>query len=105
MDYQIIWEPRAIEDLAQIVRFIAGDNSVAAQKAGTAILQKAALLASFPRIGRAYSKLNRDDVREFPFPPYRIFYHVKDSQRVVRILKIWHGARREPYFDGMELND
>lgn len=83
MDYKVIWEIKAIEDLAEVVRFISRDNATIAHKTGTAILQKAGMLASFPRVGRVYSKFNRDDVREVSVPPYRIFYHIKDSQRVV----------------------
>jgi toxin ParE1/3/4 len=96
MDYKVIWDDQAIEELAQAVRFIAPNNLAAARKTGEAILQKAATLGSFPRLGKMFSKLNRDDVREIPIPPYRIFYHIKDTEHAVRILKVWHGSRQEP---------
>ena len=96
MDYKVIWDDQAIAELGQAVRFIASNNPVAARKSGEAIFQKAGVLGSFPRLGKVYSKLNRDDVREIPVPPYRIFYHIQDTERTVRILKIWHGARQEP---------
>ena len=96
MDYKVIWDDEAIEELRQTVRFIAPNNPTAARKTGEAILQKAGILGSFPRLGKVFSKLSRDDVREIPVPPYRIFYHIKDAERTVRILKVWHGARQEP---------
>lgn len=96
MDYKVIWDDEAIEELAQAVRYIAPHNSIAARNTGTTILQKAGLLASFPRLGKIYPKLNRDDVREMSIPPYRLIYHVKDSDQTIRILKVWHGARQEP---------
>jgi plasmid stabilization system protein ParE len=96
MDYKVIWDDEAIEELRQAVRFIAPNNPTAARKTGEAILQKAGILGSFPRLGKVFSKLSRDDVREIPVPPYRIFYHIKDAERTVRILKVWHGARQEP---------
>jgi len=96
MDYKIIWDDQAIEELRKVVRFIAPNNPAAALKTGEAILQKVEILGSFPRLGKVYSRLNRDDIREIPVPPHRIFYHIKDTERTVRILKIWHGSRQEP---------
>jgi plasmid stabilization system protein ParE len=96
MDYKVIWDEEAIDELAQAVRHIAADNPDAARKTGETIFQKAGNLGLFPRMGKIFSKLNRDDVREIPVPPYRVFYHIKDSERRVRILKVWHGARQEP---------
>lgn len=96
MDYKIVWDEEAIYELGQAVRYIAADNPVAAEKTGKTIFQKAEMLGSFPKMGKVFSKLGREDVREIPVPPYRIIYHVKDVERTVRILKIWHGAREEP---------
>jgi toxin ParE1/3/4 len=96
MDYKIIWDDEAIAEIAQIVRYISQKNPIAARKMGSAILAKAEQLGSFPRQGKVFRKLNRDAVREISVPPYRIIYHVKDFERSVRILKVWHGARQEP---------
>jgi len=96
MDYQVIWDDEAIDELGQAVQFIAPQNSAAARQTGEMILKKAGSLGTFPRMGKVFPKLNRDDVREIPVPPYRIFYHIKDAEHIVRILKVWHGARQEP---------
>ena len=96
MDYKVIWDDEAIEELGRAVRFIAPHNPAAARKTGETILKKAGNLGALPRLGKVFSKLNRDDVREIPVPPYRIFYHIKDTERTVRILKVWHGAQQEP---------
>jgi plasmid stabilization system protein ParE len=96
MDYKVIWDDEAIAELGQAVRYIASHNPAAARKTGEAILQKVGLLASFPRLGKVFPRLNRDDVREIPVPPYRVIYHVKDGESSVRVLKVWHGARQEP---------
>jgi plasmid stabilization system protein ParE len=96
MDYKVIWDEEAIAELSQAVRFIARKNPDAARKTGETILQKAGMLGPFPRLGKVYSRLNREDVREIPIPPYRIIYHVKDAECSVRIMKVWHGARQEP---------
>jgi len=96
MDYKIIWDDEAIAELAKAIRQIAEHNPLAARKTGETILQKVGLIGAFPRMGKVFPRLGRDDVREFPVPPYRLIYHIKDSESCVRILKVWHGARREP---------
>jgi dihydrofolate reductase len=105
MDYQVIWDDEALAEVAEAVRFISAENPAAARKTGEAILQKVQLLRSFPRLGRVYSKLNREDVRETPVPPYRVFYQIKDAERIVRILKVQHGARSEPELESLSLNE
>jgi plasmid stabilization system protein ParE len=96
MDYKVIWEDDAISDLARCVRYVAENNPAAAIKLGEVILKKVAALASFPRLGKVFAKLDREDVREVPKPPYRIIYRVEDSRRLIRVLAVWHGARQEP---------
>jgi toxin ParE1/3/4 len=95
MDYAVIWDDEAIEDVRQIVHYIAQHNPSAAQKMGNVIFEKTRNLRYFPLSGKVFRKLHREDVREVPVPPYRIIYHVKEAH-VVRILKVWHGAREEP---------
>ena len=96
MDFKVIWEEDSISDLARCVRYVAENNPAAAEKLGKAILKKVAALSRFPRLGKVFAKLGREDVREIPRPPYRIIYRVEDSQRLVRVLAVLHGARQEP---------
>jgi plasmid stabilization system protein ParE len=96
MDYQVIWDKEAIEELGQLVGYIARHNPAAARKMGETLLHKAGGLRQFPELGKVFRELNRRNVREISVPPYRIIYQVKESEHSVRILKVWHGARREP---------
>ncbi len=96
MDYKIVWLDEALDDLRKLVEDISRDNPVAAGRLGEAILEQVQLLAKFPRLGHVFAKLGREDVRERPVRPYRIFYQVQDSERCVYILCLWHGARQEP---------
>ena len=81
MDYRIVWLDEALDDLRKLVEDISRDNPVAARRLGEAILEQVQLLAKFPRLGHVFAKLWREDVRERPVPPYRIFYQVQDSER------------------------
>jgi len=96
MGYQIIWSDRSLTHLQSALGFISSENPLAAGKLGEKILHRVGLLEDFPRFGRIYAPLQRDDVRETPVPPYRIIYHVADQSRIVTILAVWHGAREEP---------
>ena len=45
MDYPIVWAESALEDLRQIVRYIAVDNTEAAKRVGDAIIGSVAVSA------------------------------------------------------------
>jgi addiction module RelE/StbE family toxin len=96
MGYQVIWSDDAISDLRQAVQYIAQFNPDAAKKTGETILKKVQVLGQFPRLGKVFAKLGRDDVRAVPVPPYRVIYWVRDAPQTITILTVWHGARQEP---------
>ena len=96
MDYKIIWSPRSLENLEQVISLIAEQNPAAAAKFGGKILRRVSTLRNFPRLGARFAKLDRDDVRELAVPPWRVFYHLQDEQRTVTVITIWHGAKEEP---------
>ena len=96
MDYKIIWLDDALQDLDHALQFIADDNPLAAGRFGGTILKKVALLAQFPRLGKIYQKLNRENVREVLVDPYWIIYRVEDAAKTVSIITVWHTARQEP---------
>ncbi len=96
MDYQIIWSPEALNQLGDLVHFISKDNPSAAENMGSAIIEKILLLGRFPRLGKKFRKMNRDDVREILISPYRVIYQIHEREKIISISTIWHGARQEP---------
>jgi toxin ParE1/3/4 len=96
MGYKVIIAPQAIERLEEIVRFIARDNPVAAEKFGLRLIDRAGVLADFPELGQPYRK--RPNVRRLLCKPYFIYYRVRHEQRVVEVMDYWHSARQEPGF-------
>jgi toxin ParE1/3/4 len=94
MGFKIIFSPESLEHLGDIVRYIAHDNPNAALNFGMKMLDRAALLADFPELGRPYSK--RPGVRRLSVKPYAIYYRVRYETRTVEVLRFWHSARREP---------
>jgi toxin ParE1/3/4 len=95
MDYAIDWAESALEDLKDLVRYIAADNPVAAERFGKAVIRRVEVLATFPRTGRIVPELGDDLLREVIWTPYRIVYEVDDSLRRVSVVRVWHGARGE----------
>ncbi|HKS38081.1 MAG TPA: type II toxin-antitoxin system RelE/ParE family toxin [Verrucomicrobiae bacterium] len=96
MDFQVIISPPAIDDLKNIVSYIAPHNPAAALRMGEELIRRTRILARFPEIGRRAPEADGPDVREIIYRSYRIFYRVKPEQRVVQIIRFWHGARGFP---------
>ena len=96
MDYLVDWSPQAVESLRELVSGMARDNPATATALASGLIDLSAALAGFPHLGRVYSMLGRDDVRELAAPPCRLIYHVHDDRATVTILMARHGARTEP---------
>ena len=94
MGWKVIFAPQAIEQLEQIVRYIAQDDPIAADRFGNYLLDRAELLADFPELGTQYRK--QPDVRRVVCKPYFIYYRLCRHERVIEIMDYWHSARREP---------
>jgi toxin ParE1/3/4 len=99
MVYKIIWAPRALEDLRDIVSYIRRDNPNAARSFGFKLIEKAEGLASFPERGREIRKFQNPDIREVFHGSYRIAYRIRRDLEQVEIARIWHGARSEETFN------
>ncbi len=96
MDYQVIFSPRAIDDLRAVVRYVASDDPVAATRLGEGLLAATKRLATFPELGRFVPEFADASVREIVVRPYRIVYRVDHPARRVEVARFWHGARGNP---------
>jgi toxin ParE1/3/4 len=96
MDFKIILSPRAIQDLREIVRYIAFDNPLRAEEFGRELIAKTRALGSFPELGRRVPEMGEPHVREIIFKSYRIVYRVRHEQKLVEVSRFWHGARGTP---------
>jgi toxin ParE1/3/4 len=99
MVYQIIWAPRALEDLRDITDYIRRQNPVAAHSFGHKLIEKAESLAALPERGRVIPKFQNPNIREIFLGPYRIAYRLRTDLEQVEIARIWHGARSEEGFE------
>ncbi len=93
MVFKVLVTDLAIEDLAALVRFISQDNPETARRFGFELLAKLKLLQDHPRLGRVVPERGQSDLRELIHNPYRIVYRVREQQKLVEVLRFWHGAR------------
>jgi len=94
MDFRVEIKEPAIADLAEIVTYIVQDNPDAASALGNNLLDAALSLARTPDKGSPYPKLA--NIRKLTLRPYKIFYRVHETRKVVEVLRFWHSARTEP---------
>lgn len=94
MDFRVQIKEPAIADLAEIVSYIARDNPDAAMTLGNNLLDAALSLAETPLKGSPYQKL--PGIRKLTLRPFKIFYRVHESRKLVEVLRFWHSARTEP---------
>jgi toxin ParE1/3/4 len=96
VDYHLFYTQRALNDLAEIVGYIAEDDPDAALRFGNSLLDYLDLLCRYPRIGPAIRE--RSEVRKLVHSPIAIYYRVRENEHAVEILHLRHGSRREPKF-------
>ena len=96
MDCQVLITDSALDDLREIVEFIARDDPRVAARLGEKLVERALTLATLPE-RHAYHDARRG-IRKMPLPPYLVFYTCDQAADVVNILHFWHGARRCPDF-------
>jgi toxin ParE1/3/4 len=93
MAANLVWRPRAREDLLNIYEFIALDDQAAAERLITSIEAKAAMLARYPRMGPRRLEI-RKTTRILVEGPYLILYETHpntdegpiDSVEIVRVV-------------------
>jgi toxin ParE1/3/4 len=96
VDFKIVWTLRSREDLRDIAIFIAKDNPPAAISLGELLFERADRLKKFPEFGRIVPERNQARIREIIVKNYRVIYRVRPDEKLVEILRVWHGARGEP---------
>ena len=101
MDYKVVLAPRAIEDLRDIVLYVAPDRPDAARRLGLALIEKTKVLSRFPFSGRVVPEFGEELIRELILKPYRIVYRIDEGAKVVGVARYWHGARGDLGFEGV----
>jgi toxin ParE1/3/4 len=96
MGFKVILTPQSLNDLEEIVIFIAKDSPDRARIFGNELIDRALSTAILPERGRVVPEIREHFIREIIFGPYRIIYEIFPNQQTIYILRFWHGARGEP---------
>ena len=88
---RIVWSPLAVERAIEAARYIALDNTPAAQSWIEGLFVRVERLSRFPQSGRLVPELRRVDVREIIHGSYRVIYRTEKARLVV--LTIRHARR------------
>ena len=94
--YEVRFLQEALEDLEEIVLYIAQDSRQAALRMHEKIIEKANDLTTFPKRGRLVpdKKMAAAGYRMLVIKPYIAFYRIVD--RHVFIYRVLHGATNYP---------
>lgn len=76
---QVFWAKPALNDLREIVEYIAKDSVAYAQRLGMKIAQSPRRLHQFPLSGRIVPEFSDENIRELIYGSYRIIYLVQDN--------------------------
>jgi plasmid stabilization system protein ParE len=96
MGFKVILTPQSLDDLENIVTFIARDNPGRARTFGNELIDRALATAAFPELGRVVPEIGEPAVREIIHGAYRIIYEIFSDRETIYVLRFWHGARGEP---------
>ena len=92
MDYQVILSDFFIADLKEIVDYLTRRASAeVGSRIGNELINRALELGRNPFIGQIVRQ--RPGVRKILRYSYRIYYDVNEAERIVEVLRVWHGAR------------
>jgi len=94
--YDVQFLQEALDDLEEIILYIAQDSRQAALRMHDIIIEKAKELSIFPKRGRLvpYAKMAESGYRMLGIKPYIMFYRVVESN--VYIYRVLHGATNYP---------
>jgi len=104
--YDVRFLREALDDLEEIILYIAQDSRAAALRMHDKIIEKANDLTFFPKRGRLVpdKKMAAAGYRMLGIKPYIAFYRIIDT--TVFIYRVLHGATNYPLlYEGMTRDD
>jgi toxin ParE1/3/4 len=91
MAYEVVWSPRAVDDVRAIATHIAEDSVSYAKSVAQKLVASTRRLANFPVSGRVVPEFDEENIREVFAYSYRIIYRVEGE--TVTIAAVVHRKR------------
>lgn len=97
-NYKVTFLQSALDDLEEIILYIASDNKKNALLMNDKLVATANKLAVFPMMGILVpdEKIARMGFRMLPIDNYLLFYKIYEEDKEVTILRVIHGMRDYP---------
>ena len=91
MEMEVVWLPKAVQNLAEIRAYIAEESPAAAQRVAQKIQQTVAMLQDHPRLGKPSI---RDGFRQIQVAglPFVIPYKISENKLI--IARIFHNHQQ-----------
>jgi plasmid stabilization system protein ParE len=98
LTFRVIVSPEAFEAMDGVLDFIAPQSPANAARVIDRLWESMQSLKDLPHRYSVVSgrRQPKRAVRRMPVGPYLVYYRVDDASRVVRILTVRHGSRRQP---------
>ena len=96
--YRVRMTTRASNDIMAICGYIERDSPQNAAGVARELIDAIDSLDLFPQRYKVHER-RRDPsktVHSMPVPPFIVYYRVRDSEQVVEVIAVLHGARRQP---------
>ncbi len=81
MGFKVVLTPQSLDDLEEIVTFIAKDNPERARTFGNELIDRALSVGAFPELGRMVAEIGEPAVREIIHGSYRIIYELFPTRK------------------------
>jgi toxin ParE1/3/4 len=88
---EIIWAPRALDDLVALIEHISKDAPMAARRFAQKIVRRVELLKMQPVIGNLIAEDDTETYREILQGNYRVIYRSEPEQII--IVAVYHAAK------------
>ena len=94
MTAELHWSEAALAQLAAIAEHIGATSPIYAERVVDRLTLRCEQAQHLPLSGRSVPEYDRQDVREFIEPPYRIIYRVNPDR--ITVLAVVHGRQNLP---------
>jgi len=84
---KIIWSPLAVDQVRDIVAYIALDKPTVAVQWAEKIFNAVELLLEYPESGRVVPEIKRTEIRELVQGSYRVIYKITPGSILVLVVK------------------
>ena len=82
---RVLWSDRALDRVAEIAQFIAGDSKPAAIDWVETLFAEVERLGDFPKLGKSGRDIEVSGIRELVIGDFRVFYEIRTDVEILTV--------------------